>query len=94
MLIYRAGGIKKARRERGTKAYRMLMDKDTDIPDEVMPYCNYGIEDGFNGYYANQEKKAQEQLSPRSQGLAIWADAEVITDQVVEQLPACTHRVI
>ena len=93
LLIYRNGNIKKAKNERSAKAFHMMMDMDQDIPAEVMPFCLHGVEAGFYKYYAHKDREAHEQLSPRSKGLTVWADAELITDQIKEQLPTCTHRV-
>ena len=93
LLIYRVGGIKKARNERSIKAHRSMMDLDGDIPMEVWPFCTDGVANGFYKYYAHKEKAANERLSLCSRELAVWADAELINDRIREQLPFSTHRV-
>lgn len=93
LLIDRNGNMKKAKNERSAKAFHMMMDMDKDIPIEVMPFCTDGVEAAFYRYYALKDREAHEQLSPRSRGLAVWADAELITDKIKEQLPTSTHMV-
>ena len=88
MLIYRAGGIHKAKDKRYTKSHNMMMNCEY-----LVGYCNYGVEDGLNKYFAEKDKEAQKQLGAKARGLAVWADAKFITAEVKKQLPSSTHKV-
>ncbi len=92
-LIYRAGHIHRAKHQRSQKAYAMIWKENRDIPQEIMEMGADSIEAGSLRFFANKDKEAYEQLSPKTKGLAIWAGADFITPEVKEQLPSCTHRV-
>lgn len=93
ILIYRAGGIHKAKSARTQNATAMVFKQDVDIPIEVMVNPTGSIEAGAQQYFAQHESQELRQQSPRARGLAVWADAAIITPEIRKQLPSCTHRV-
>ena len=52
------------------------------------------VKEGARQHIAQKEKQAHALLSPRAKAVAIWADAEFITPEIRNQLPACMHRVL
>lgn len=95
VLIYRAGGIQKAKGQRHAKAFRSMMDcagEKRELPMELAGYCQHGVESGFYDYYRDQEREAMKHLTPKARSQVVWADAQFITAEVEQQLPSCIRK--
>ncbi len=92
-LIYRAGGIRKAKSSRSKQATQMIFRADEDIPYEVMVNPTGSVEAGAHAYLAKQEKLALDQLNPTAKDLAVGAGSQLITPAIRQQLPLCVHKV-
>lgn len=92
-LIYRAGGIRKAKSSRSEEATQIVFRADEDIPYEVMVNPTGSVEAGAHAYLAKQEKLAHDQLDPRAKDLAVGAGFQLITPAIRQQLPSCVHKV-
>ncbi|DBB16698.1 TPA: hypothetical protein ACH3X3_014944 [Trebouxia sp. C0006] len=92
-LIYRAGGIRKAKSSRSEQATQMVFSADEDIPYEVMVNPTGYVEAGAHAYLAKQEKLAHDQLDPTAKDLAVGAGSQLITPAIQQQLPSCVHKV-
>lgn len=93
MLIYRAGGIHKAKSSISEKATQMLLRADEDIPYEVMVNSTGSVEAGARSYLAKQEMLALDQLDPSAKRLAVGAGSQLITPAIRQELPLCVHKV-
>ncbi|KAA6429985.1 MAG: hypothetical protein FRX49_00416 [Trebouxia sp. A1-2] len=94
MLIYRAGGIHKAKSSISEKATQMLLRADEDIPYEVMVNSTGSVEAGARSYLAKQEMLALDQLDPSAKRLAVGAGSQLITPAIRQELPLCVHKAL
>lgn len=70
----------------------MLGRDSKDIPSIIF-HWDQGVVNGAHRLFAEQEQEAVSQMPAQEQGLFVWADADLITPEVKEQLPPHTQRV-
>lgn len=92
LLIHRKAAIHAALRVRRRQADDRL-EKDSKDIASILFHRDQGVVSGANRLLAEDEEERVSQMPAREQGLFIWANAELITPEVREQLPPHTHRV-
>ena len=92
LLIDRRAAINAAGLVRDRKAGAMLHRDSEDIPSII--FCwGQGVVSGAHRLFAEQEEEEVSRMPAHDRGLFIWADADLITPEVKQQLPSHTHRV-
>ncbi len=91
LLVTRAAGIHEAKVAR---IRSVLSDVKQQFPIE----CYRERIAGFWGRFVYTElvvaeRLKQERRSPTQQGLAVWAEADLVTPEILEQIPVCLRKV-
>lgn len=92
LLIHRRAAINAAGLVRCRRAGAMLERDSKDIPSIIFSR-DQGVVNGAHRLFAEEEQEAVSQMPAQEQGLFVWADADLITPEVKEQLPPHTQRV-
>lgn len=89
-----AAGDQSSRNSKVARIRSVLSDVKQQFPIE----CYRERIAGFWGRFVYTElvvaeRLKQERRSPTQQGLAVWAEADLVTPEILEQIPVCLRKV-